>query len=110
MAVNLDVLKQQIQKAIDDFNKKMEQEGKPISLELHGNSIVFRYRNALDDLFKKIKESGINAEIIVAGNSIMIKITIDDLKKAIIEKSGIPELQNANLRIEEKDIVGEIKL
>ncbi len=66
MAVNLDVLKQQIQRAIDEFNQKMEREGKPISLELHGNAIVFRYRNALDDLFKKIKESGINAEIIVA--------------------------------------------
>jgi hypothetical protein len=110
MAVNLDVLRQQIQRVIDEFNQRMEKEGKPISLELHGNTIVFRYRNALDDLFKKIKESGINAEIIVAGNAIMIKITMDDLKKAIIEKSGIPELQNSNIRIEEKDIVGEIKL
>jgi hypothetical protein len=110
MAVNLDVIKQQIQGAINEFNERMEKEGKPITLEMHGNTIMFRYRNAIDDLFNKIKESGINAEVIVTGDAIMVKLTMAELKKAIIDKSGIPELQNSNLKIENRDIVGEIKL
>ncbi len=110
MSLDISALRQQLQQMINEFNAKMAQEGKPISLELRGNVLVFRYKNALEDLFKKLQETGLQTEVIATETSIMVKIPLSELKKLIVQRSGLKELENSEIRVEGKDLVGEIRL
>lgn len=82
-------LKKQIDIMINQFNQKMQEEGKPIRAKLTDGGIEIRYDNILQNLKNVLQQSGLKFELIVTENAIMIKTTIDDIKKIIIEQSGL---------------------